>query len=48
MSSTSGNGSSERGFLSFHSLSVEVLQRAVLRGGGGIRGEVTDNVHAEL
>lgn len=38
MSSTSGNGSSERGFLSFHSLSVEVLQRAVLRGGGGGSG----------
>lgn len=33
MSSTRGSGSSERGFLSFRSLSVEVTQRAVLRGG---------------
>lgn len=34
MSSTSGSRSCKRGLLSFRSLSVGVLQRAVLRGGG--------------
>lgn len=38
MSSTSGSRSSETGLLSFRSLSVGVLQRAVLRGGGGEQG----------